>query len=171
MGYTYRTANNSDIEQLQALRQASYGPFKRFFSDEHWEKFEEGFKHDGVEELLSRAVCFVCEDDSQIVGMAFLFLSGNPFWLFPADWSYIRYVGVYPQHEGKGIGRKLTRLCIDEAKSRGEKTVALHTSELQNAARHIYESMGFVQQQAVLLFNIQYWIYTLNIDQNESAVS
>lgn len=162
-GYTYRIGNNADIEQLQKLWWAAYGPFEPLLSAEHWEKWKTGFKAESVAELLTRSVCFVCETEGQIVGMAFLIRSGNPFWYFEADWSYIRYVGVHPQYEGKGIGKKLTQQCIDEAKSTGEKTVALHTSELQDAARHIYEGMGFEKQKAVLLFNIQYWIYTLTI--------
>jgi len=52
------------------------------------------------------------------------------------DWSYIRFVTVDPSFGGQGIGRKLTTLCIDTARQ-NESVIALHTSELMDAARHI----------------------------------
>jgi ribosomal protein S18 acetylase RimI-like enzyme len=170
MEYTYRVGNKDDIEQLQKVWWAAYGPFQSKLSEEFWEKWKAGFQLENVADLLNRAVCFVCETKGEIVGMAFLIPSGNPYWYFQEDWSYIRYVGVQPQHEGKGVGKKLTTLCIDEAKNSGEKIVALHTSVLQDAARHIYENMGFEKQQAVLLFTVQYWIYTLALTEDKPAV-
>lgn len=75
--------------------------------------------------------------------MAFLVPRGNPTEIYEKDWSYTRLVSVNPDFVGQGIGRKLTSICIEAAKQSGEKTIALHTSELMDNARHIYESFGF----------------------------
>lgn len=161
----YRTATSSDLKQLQQLGLLAYGQYKSNITQENWEKWEAGFKSDeNFLNLLNIATCFVCEYANEIVGMAFLIPSGNPFLYFPSEWSYIRYVGVNPAFEGYGIGKKLTQQCIDLAKNSGEKTIALHTSEFQNAARHIYESIGFIKQKELEpVFGKVFYIYTMEI--------
>jgi len=55
-------------------------------------------------------------------------------------------------------------MCIDFARSSDEKTVALHTSEYMNAARHIYESLGFRQiRELEPRYGKRYWIYKLEL--------
>jgi ribosomal protein S18 acetylase RimI-like enzyme len=162
----FRTATYQDIKQLQQLGLIAYGQFKSIISEENWQKWESGFtSDDNFLSLLNIASGFLCEAENKIVGMAFLIPSGNPYLYFQADWSYIRYVGIHPEYEGKGIGRRLTQQCIDKAIASGEKTIALHTSEFQNAARHIYESLGFTKQKDLdLVYGKQYYLYTMNIN-------
>lgn len=162
--YTCRIAGHSDLKKLQALGLVAYGQFKSILSAENWEKWEEGFNSDtNFSNLLDIGICIVCEKEKDIVGMAFLIPAGNPFLYFKEEWSYIRYVAVHPQHEGKGIGKMLTQLCIDEAALREESVIALHTSEFQDAARHIYEGLGFEKQKEFTVFDRKYWIYTRSI--------
>lgn len=159
--YTYRLAEHSDLNQLQTLGVIAYGQFQSILSAENWEQWQEGFRSDtNFSNLLNIGKCFVCESNNSIVGMAFFIPSGNPFLYFQSDWSYIRYVGVHPEHEGKGIGKQLTQRCIDEATFKGERVIALHTSEFQDAARHIYEGLGFEKQMEFKVFDKTYWIYT-----------
>ena len=97
--------------------------------------------------------------------MAFIIASGNPWEIFKAEWSYIRMVGVNPNYGGQGIAKTLTGMCINHARQTNEKIIALHTSEFMNAARHIYESLGFkVLQEIEPRFGKKYWLYTLNIN-------
>jgi ribosomal protein S18 acetylase RimI-like enzyme len=73
-------------------------------------------------------------------------------------------VGVNPSYAGRGIARQLTETCIKKAKELGEKTVALHTSEFMDAARHLYESIGFrVLKEIPERLGKKYWLYTLDI--------
>jgi ribosomal protein S18 acetylase RimI-like enzyme len=163
--YKYRFASHADIQQLQKLGLASYGQFKGVISEENWNGWELSFRNDSAfSNLLDRSTCFVCERANEIVGMAFLVPHGNPFLYFQSEWSYLRYVGVDPEHGGKGIGRELTQRCIDFARESGEKIIALHTSEFQNAARHIYESLGFrCQGELEKIYGKQYYLYTLQL--------
>ncbi len=162
---TYRTATNKNLKQLQQLGLLAYGQYKSTITQENWEKWEAGFKSDeNFLNLLSISTCFVCEYENEIVGMAFFIPSGNPFLYFPSEWSYIRYIGVNPAFEGNGIGKKLTQQCIDKAKETDEKTIALHTSEFQNVARHIYESLGFIKQKELEpVFGKVFYIYTMEL--------
>ncbi|MBI3233603.1 MAG: GNAT family N-acetyltransferase [Bacteroidetes bacterium] len=161
----YRTASENDLKQLQELGLLAYGQYKSTITKENWEKWDSSFKSDeNFLNLLAISTCFVCEIDNEIVGMAFFIPSGNPFLYFPAEWSYIRYVGVNPAYVGKGIGKILTQKCVDAAKNKGEKIIALHTSEFQNAARHIYEKLGFIKQKELEpVFGKIFWIYTLEV--------
>jgi hypothetical protein len=55
-------------------------------------------------------------------------------------------------------------MCIDKARVMGENTIALHTSEFHDAARHIYESLGFVKLKDLdLIYGKKYYLYTLEL--------
>ncbi len=84
--------------------------------------------------------------------------------MFKAEWSYIRLVGVDPDYRGKGIAKNLTEMCLEFAKKTKEKIIALHTSEFMDAARHIYESLGFkVLREIEPRLGKRYWLYTLEL--------
>lgn len=160
---TYRTATIQDLKQLQQLGLLAYGQHKATITKENWVKWEKGFNDDAnFTNLLSISNCFICEVEGKIIGMAFFVPSGNPFIHFPIEWSYIRYVGVDPAFSGNGIGKKLTQQCIEAATNNGENIIGLHTSEFQNPARHIYESLGFIKQKELEpVFGKVFYIYSL----------
>ncbi len=162
---SYRTAKESDLKQLKSLGFLAYGQFQNVLGNENWELMKANHNDDNTYlNVLKLAKCFVCENVNELVGMAFLIPNGNPTAIFEKEWCYIRLVGVHPKFEGKGIGRKLIQLCIDFAKESGEEIIALHTSEFQNAARYIYESLGFVKQKDLdLIYGKQYYLYTLKL--------
>ena len=73
-------------------------------------------------------------------------------------------VGVHPTYTGRGIARKLTGMCIDKARELNENVITLHTSEFMDAARHIYESLGFtVLKELAPRLGKKYWLYTLDL--------
>ncbi len=163
--FTYRVATLNDKDQLKQLGLISYGQYANVLTPENIEKLRAGINNDERWlELLAKAKSFVCEHENKIIGMAFILPNGNPWDIFKTEWSYIRMVGVDPKYSGNGIAKALTNLCIDHAKQSGEKTIALHTSEFMNAARHIYESLGFkVLQEIDPRFGKKYWLYTLDL--------
>lgn len=165
--FTFRKGNSSDINQIRDLTLLANLQFRNVISKESVEVWEENLRNENTyTELLKIASCFVCEYESNIVGSAFLIPHGNPYKWFESDWAYIRLVGVHPRLQGNGIGKWLTQMCIEEAKVLGEKTIALHTSEFQNAARHIYEGLGFVKiKELDLIFGKQYYLYTFKLNQ------
>ena len=171
--YTYRKGKLSDLKHLQSLGLKAYGQFESVLGEEEWKKMAAGCGAENTYlNLLNIAQCFVCVKKEMIIGMAFLIPKGNPFSFFEAGWSYIRLVGVDPDFEGQGIGKTLTQQCIQFAKESGEKIVALHTSEFQNAARHIYESLGFKRlRELEPIFNKKYFLYTLNLNNEENKPS
>ncbi len=159
----YREGNSDDVAGLQKLALISYGRFQNALTEENWNKLKSHLINKNLfPDLLKISKGLVCEHQNEIVGMAFLVPKGNPTEIFEADWSYIRMVGVHPDFGGIGIGKTLTQMCIDFAKSWDEKVIALHTSEYMNAARHIYESLGFKQiRELEPRYGKRYWIYKL----------
>jgi ribosomal protein S18 acetylase RimI-like enzyme len=171
--YNYRKAVPADSKQLRELGLVSYGQFQHVLTEDNWQKMELNLKREGLfEDLLGIASGFVCEHNDEIIGMAFLVPSNNPTKIFSADWSYIRMVGVDPQYTGNGIAKALTKMCMERAEESNEKTIALHTSEFMDAARHIYTNLGFkILKEIEPLFGKKYWVYTYDITENKKKRS
>jgi ribosomal protein S18 acetylase RimI-like enzyme len=161
----YRKADPKDVTALRALGLASYGRLKNVLTPENWTKMESVLTSGQTfPVLVSTCHSFVCEENSRLLGMAFLVPHGNPTKIYSSDTSYIRMVGVHPDADGRGIAQTLTSLCIAKAEETGEKTIMLHSAEIMYAARHIYEKAGF--KKVRLLdehYGLQYWLYQLDI--------
>lgn len=56
-----------------------------------------------------------------------------------------RMLGVSPTHQGRGVGRALTRLVINRCSSEGDTAIALSSLDRMTAAHRLYESLGFVR--------------------------
>lgn len=169
MTLTYRQGSIKDRKDLQALKIAAYSEYENILTPDN-RAILNGFLHNDaiMDGLIRQSTVFVCTDNAAIVGMAFIVPSGNPTHLFSAEWSHIRMVAVHPQYRGLGIARQLTRMCVQYAIQTKEKTIALHTSEFMDAARHIYESLGFtILKEIAPLYGKRYWIYTMQIEHQE----
>lgn len=165
MEYHYREGTPADKQQLQKLGLNSYGQFTDILTEENRNKLSAFLTGENTySELLSKSKCFVCENNQEIIGMAFLVLSGNPTDIFQEDWCYLRMVGVHTEYAGKGIAKILIQLCINHAKENKEKIMALHTSEFMEAARHIYEKIGFKKVAEIPpRLGKKYWLYTFKL--------
>lgn len=161
---TYRRANASDAPNIVRLTLSAYHDYKAVLAQTDWAKMETNLANESLYvELMVKATAFVCEKDNWLAGVIFLVPKGNPTTIFPADWSYIRLLGVDPTYRGLGIGRELTQLCIQHAQATSEIGVALHTSEFMNAARQMYEALGFKQEKELAsMYGKRYWLYKLN---------
>jgi GNAT superfamily N-acetyltransferase len=61
------------------------------------------------------------------------------------DAAGIRLLAVAPSGRGRGVGRALTRACIDAARALGRSAVILHTTRAMQVAWAMYERIGFVR--------------------------
>lgn len=159
--FVYREGTLNDIDELQQLGIIAYSQFQNDLTTENWNTFNSNLQDkQKFIDIIKIAKCFVCVLNNEIIGVAYIIPSGNPTNLFQSDWSYIRMVAVNPKYQGNGVAKKLTLMCIEFAKANGEKTIALHTSEFMDAARHIYESLGFRKLKEIPpLFGKKYWLY------------
>lgn len=162
----FRQGNSNDLSQLKNLAIKSWSQFESEMTTENWQRLKTNLSTNKTFlELLELSYCLVCENDKkEIIGVSFLVPHGNPTEIYDEKWCYIRFVSVDPECRGKGIGRQLTEKCIQFAIYNKEQTIALHTSEMMNSARHIYESLGFkILKELDQRFGKNYWLYTLEI--------
>jgi ribosomal protein S18 acetylase RimI-like enzyme len=165
MEFKFRKSGHDELDQLQALSLAAYSQHQTSLTEENWGKMRSFIANrDNFVYLLDTSTCIVCEHEGVIVGMACFVSKGHPTDMFQSDWSYIRMLGVHPDFTGNGIAKQLTQKCINFARQTQEQFIALHTSEFMNAARHIYESMGFQQiKELEMRYGKRYWVYLLEL--------
>lgn len=166
MRLKFREGNTNDKEQLKELALISYGDFEKALTGENWNLLYKNLKSENsYSNILEIAKCFVCQIENKIIGVAYIVPSGNPTEIFESDWSYIRMVGVNPKYRGNGIGKKLTQNCIAYARQNNEQIIALHSSEFMDAARYLYERLGFKRIKEIEpIFGKKYWLYHLRLD-------
>lgn len=81
------------------------------------------------------------------------------------DAANVRMLGVAPQARRRGVGRSLMEASIEEARVRGKRALTLNTWEGMRSAVAMYEAMGFVRGEDVVLddgFRLQ--SYRLELD-------
>ena len=57
--------------------------------------------------------------------------------------AYLAELYVAPAHRNRGLGRAFLTDVLDHCRARGARHVDLNTSEDDEAARHLYEDLGF----------------------------
>ncbi|MBL7743024.1 MAG: GNAT family N-acetyltransferase [Chitinophagaceae bacterium] len=161
----YRRGSADEKDSLKQLGILAYSKFKNILSPEGWQMMHKFLHNDKMwTQLVNNSAIFVCADNNKLVGMAYLVPRGHPTHIYPADWSYIRMVGVHPEYRGKGIAKRLTQMCVDHARQTNEKIVGLHTSEKMDDARHIYEVIGFRKYKEIdPIYGMRYWLYRFDL--------
>jgi len=161
-----RQGDLQDLKQIKELAISEWTQFKSELTHENWEKLYNTLTNEKTyTDLILQSDSFVYENDrNEIIGFGFLVPSGNPTEIYNDQQSYIRFVTASKKYSGQKIGQTITEKCIEKAKEKGEKFVALHTSEMMNAARHIYEKLGFkIIKELEPRFGKIYWLYEIEL--------
>jgi ribosomal protein S18 acetylase RimI-like enzyme len=85
---------------------------------------------------------FIVEEEGEIIGFLIGFLSQSY-----SNEAYIHFVGIHPQHRGKGIGRHLYNQFFDVIKQNGRNIVRCVTSPVNKASIAYHTKMGFKIEQ------------------------
>lgn len=120
----FRQAIPEDIPQIQIVRNS--------VKENHLSN-PNLIPDDLVEEFITkRGKGFACEIDKKIVGFSIVdFVENNVWALF-----------LLPEFEGKGIGKKLHQLMLDEYFSKTKETIWLST-EANSRAETFYKKQGW----------------------------
>jgi ribosomal protein S18 acetylase RimI-like enzyme len=59
------------------------------------------------------------------------------------DAAGFRLLAVHPDFRGLGIGKQLTRFCIQRSRELGRRKLIIHSTEAMRPAWTLYESLGF----------------------------
>ena len=98
-----------------------------------------------IEEVLAdaNAVMMVANDNGKIAGMATLYV-------LPTTTKRIAHVDdvvVSSAYRGQGLGEKLMRALIEEARKRGVSDIHLTSRPARVAAQKLYEKVGFSKRE------------------------
>lgn len=58
-----------------------------------------------------------------------------------------RLLGVSEAARGRGVGRRLTHVCIDRARATARAELIIHTTKSMSTAWKMYESIGFTRSE------------------------
>jgi len=110
----YRTFGPADVPAAHALSMALGWPYR----PEDWQF------------SANTSIGFAAEDDGVVIGTAMC-------WKFGADRASLGHVIVSSGHQGRGIGRKLMEIVLEEL---GPRITFLHATQ---AGQPLYEKLGF----------------------------
>jgi ribosomal protein S18 acetylase RimI-like enzyme len=83
-----------------------------------------------------RERCWIAQMRGEVVGSVFLVRKS-------ATVAKLRLLIIHPKARGQGLGRRLTRACINFAREKGYRKIVLWTQSHLAAARSIYKAEGF----------------------------
>lgn len=138
---------------VTALAYREFGPANsadpqlRHRDEEAWDEYYERLAN--VAERAEIAEVFVAVDGARILGTVTLELYeriGNTHGPLGAQQAHIRMLGVDPELRRQGVARALIERCIDRSRKAGKSRLTLNTTKMMEAARQMYESLGFERQ-------------------------
>jgi ribosomal protein S18 acetylase RimI-like enzyme len=161
-----REAAPDEYEKVAELTIQAYEEFAPDLMEDEWERYRLDLAN--VEGRSKEAKIIVAEQDGQLVGSVAYFPPGtrDPQ-VFPPDWSWIRVLAVHPSHRGKGIGRLLTKECIERARKDGATSIGLYTTQVMEVAKTMYERMGFERQEEYEWRpGLKAWSYAMTLNRS-----
>jgi ribosomal protein S18 acetylase RimI-like enzyme len=135
MSYTIRNHRPGDMGMVIHRHGVLY--YEEYNWDERFEALVAEICAHFIQNLdPARERCWIAEVNGKFAGSIFLVRKDETT-------AKLRLLIVEPSARGLGIGKELTRQCLDFARACGYKKVVLWTQSTLFAARHIYERAGF----------------------------
>jgi len=131
-----------------AIREVTLSAFQEYAAvmPSHWEAYRQSSLETLAE--VQPAEQLVAEKEGVIVGTVLLFPAGTAISApgevpILREGPEIRLLGVSPEFRGLGIGAGLMEECLHRARRSGAAFITLHTTDLMQTAKRMYERMGF----------------------------
>jgi predicted N-acetyltransferase YhbS len=142
-----RDARDGDRDAIQNVTLAAYQEYAPRMV-EHWEDYRRSIL--ATLANVAPAEQIVAEQNNRIVGAVLLYPAGTALTIpdgtrVTLTWPEVRLLAVAPDTRGQGIGAALVRECLRRARQAGATALALHTTDLMQAAMQLYERMGFIR--------------------------
>jgi GNAT superfamily N-acetyltransferase len=150
---TTRRATAHDSELITQHRKAMFADMRDApdsILNEMGRHFEPWVRHMLVDD---KYVGWIIKDGDRAVASAgFLLLDWAPHYLDPTgeQRGYVLNVFVEPEYRRRGLAQALMAECMDEARRRGIRVVALHASQ---KGQPVYEKLGFTASNEMLFVN------------------
>jgi ribosomal protein S18 acetylase RimI-like enzyme len=138
-----RDARPDELDDVSKLLRAAYLQYEKSMPADVWQGYLEDITD--IRSRLAMAELVVAELDGCLVGSVTLYSNASyaseAGW--PRGWAGIRLLAVDPAYRRRGIGGALMDECIRRCRERGIAVLGLHTTEIMDVARRMYERMGF----------------------------
>ena len=140
-----RDARPEEHAEVSELIRDAYLEYQTHFPPDVWERYVRNIMD--VTSRLGVADLIVAEVSGRLSGVVTFYpeASRSERESWPAGWAGIRLLAVHPDARGLGIGRALMDECLRRCRQLSVPTLGLHTTELMDVARGMYERMGFVR--------------------------
>jgi ribosomal protein S18 acetylase RimI-like enzyme len=129
---TPRRATTSDVVGIHRLVERAYGGYESRL----------GFRPRPMDDDYARRVD---EDEVWVVASETARLAGLLVLVPQVDHLLLDNIAVDPEHQGKGIGRTLLDLAVEQARWHELDSIRLYTHRLMVANQRIYERDGYVE--------------------------
>ena len=141
--FIVRDARPSDSEAINHLCVKAYAEFRAVIGEANWKRLRETLST--ASSLINEGELIVAEDQSGVVGLV-LYIPPRQDRDGPPKSAWLQTLAVSPLHRGQGIGRSLTRECIERARRDDADSIGLTTAEMMTVARPMYERLGFTKE-------------------------
>jgi ribosomal protein S18 acetylase RimI-like enzyme len=147
MAMNIRTATPADLPalgRLGALLVRAHHDFdaKRFIPATS--ETEAGYSWFLGTQLEKPSICvLVADDDGVVVGYTYAGVEGRDYMSLRGPAGILYDVVVDPSRRNNGVGRKLVEAALGFLKNHGSTQVVLSTATHNDAAQHLFESIGF----------------------------
>jgi ribosomal protein S18 acetylase RimI-like enzyme len=141
-----RPTRAEEHDEAGRITAEAYREFVRAEDPAAWEAYLARIAD--VSSRAERTTILVAVEEGRVLGSATLELSGrtdadtDPL---PPGEAHVRMLGVDPSARGRGIGRLLMKECLRLARAEGKTVLTLNTTRRMEAARRMYEAMGFIR--------------------------
>lgn len=137
-----REARKEELPEVEALVKAAYQEFQPLMPEAAWKNWMANIS---AALQAPGGLVLVAEREGRVEGAVTFFPDAGQahqgHW--PAGAGAIRLLAVRPASRGWGYGVRLTQACLNRARELGIGTIYLYTGTFMEAARHIYEKLGF----------------------------
>jgi ribosomal protein S18 acetylase RimI-like enzyme len=138
-----RDARPDDLDNVSLLLRVAYQEYETAVPPDAWKAYLRDIMD--VRSRLPESELIVAISGERLVGAVTFYGKGSRSLDWPEGWAGVRLLAVHPGYRGRGIGRCLMQECVRRCRDRGIKTIALHTTEVMEVARGMYERMGFAR--------------------------
>jgi len=137
-----REGTPEEQDEIETLVKTAYREFQPIFPADRWEAWM-----DNIWETVhsGQGVAIVAESQGKLQGVVKFYphagQAGMGQW--PKEAASMRILAVHPDSRAKGYGTLLVRECVRRARALKIHQIYLYTGTFMQAARHIYEKLGF----------------------------
>jgi ribosomal protein S18 acetylase RimI-like enzyme len=141
-----RDARDDEREAMQDVTLAAYEEYATAMPKPFWEEYRQHIRMTLEKEGPVERI--VAERKGMIIGSVLLYPSLADVYTearVDIDWPEVRLLAVAPKARQQGVGSALMDECERRARCAGATVLGLHTTDMMQAAVHLYERRGFIR--------------------------